>query len=345
MLLAIAYHYAVIHLRLLLTIAHQCVDIPHRAIAKLSDCTHQLIIDRLWIYIASDLPHLRGSTIPRRRANACRSQGFERETAPLAPKRKAPPAHPAVVPDVPDKAPSLPPKEVRDTREARDTREVRDARPRAVPVPAPTRPRVATTQLVAPEVAKPAHGRSLPPLEPRVSTTVTIAADAPKSRPVPATRPVPVFKTAVVAQLTPERPHAALTTRPPKQRTPVRPVPDARYALPRSPAQLALTQVSKPVQLGRHQASRSQVARNPAPAVSRPRPVLPDMRSGAPVIARPPGPHQVAARPRVRPPPVPAPDRRTPTPLPTRARGHVPAQAAVRPRGHAPALSPARHRS
>ncbi|XP_068235700.1 tigger transposable element-derived protein 1-like [Palaemon carinicauda] len=86
-------------------------------------------------------------------------------------------------------------------------------------------------------------------------------------------------------------------------------------------------------------------ARDPAPALMRPRPVLPDTRSGAPIISLPPGPHQDAARPRVRPPPVPAPMRHTPSPSPMRSRDHEPAPAAGRSRTHAPTPLPARQRS
>ncbi|XP_068229523.1 uncharacterized protein [Palaemon carinicauda] len=138
---------------------------------------------------------------------------------------------------------------------------------------------------------------------------------------------------------------STLTWLAPQPRTPVRPHPDARHARPRSPTRPARPQASVPVLPDQRQPSRPQVARDPAPALPRPQPVLLDTCSGALIISRPSGPHQVAARPRVRPPPAPAPDRRTPSPLPTRFRGHVPAPAAARPRAHAPAPSPARHRA
>ncbi|XP_068250368.1 uncharacterized protein [Palaemon carinicauda] len=224
---------------------------------------------------------------------------------------------------------------------------MRDTRSRAVPAPAlthsPTRPRVATAQRVAQEAPKLAHGRSRLPLGspsiPHKLATDTIVHDAPVSRPVSATRPVPVFKTTKVAQRPPERPHAACPTQPPQQRTPVRPHPDARHARPRSPAR---PQASVPVLSDQHQPSCPQVARDPAPALTRPQPVLPDTRSGAPVISRPSGPRQVAARPRIRPPPAPAPapDHRTPTPSLMRSRGHVPAPAVARPHACAVASAP-----
>ncbi|XP_068232243.1 actin nucleation-promoting factor WASL-like [Palaemon carinicauda] len=83
-----------------------------------------------------------------------------------------------------------------------------------------------------------------------------------------------------------------------------------------------------------------QVARDPAPARTRPRPVLPDTFSGAPVISRPSGPHQVAARPRVRPPPAPALARHTPSPSPTRSSDHVPAPDSACPRFRHRAIAP-----
>ncbi|XP_068207421.1 uncharacterized protein DKFZp434B061-like [Palaemon carinicauda] len=124
------------------------------------------------------------------------------------------------------------------------SRETRDTRPRAVPVPAPTRsptcpravpvpaptrsptrPRVVTTQRVAQEAPKLAHVRSRPPLgspsRPHELASDAIAHDAPVSIPVPATRPVPVFRTTKVAlQRTPEPPHpTARPVWPPQQRT------------------------------------------------------------------------------------------------------------------------------
>ncbi|XP_068207560.1 uncharacterized protein [Palaemon carinicauda] len=265
------------------------------------------------------------------------SQGPERETAPLTPKRKAPPAHPpAVVPDVPDIAPRRSALGVRAAvpvlRQGSPARPRPSAprRPPAVPEVARKRPTAQTRP--APDIApprSPAHSRPVPVM-------------APTRPPVPQRPPVPTRPPA------PRRPPSALTRLAPRDLQSSEP----RYDLflmcamrSRSPAQLAHPQASRSVLPDRRQTSRPQVARDPAPALSRPRPVLPDTRSGALVISRPSEPHQVAARPRVRPPPVPAPDRRSPTPSPTRSRDHVPAQAAVRPRAHAPALSPARHRS
>ncbi|XP_068245530.1 uncharacterized protein [Palaemon carinicauda] len=140
--------------------------------------------------------------------------------------------------------------------------------------------------------AVPAPAPTRSPTRPRVATAHRVAQEAPKTL---------------------ERPLAARPARPPQQRTPVRPHRDAR------------PQASVPVLLDQRQPSR-----DPAPALTRPQPVLPDTRSGATVISRPSGPRQVAAHPCVRPPPAPAPDRRMPTPSPTRSRGHVPAPAAAR---------------
>ncbi|XP_068250580.1 uncharacterized protein [Palaemon carinicauda] len=122
-------------------------------------------------------------------------------------------------------------------------------------------------------MAKSAHRRSRPPLEPRESAADTIARDAHLTHPVPATRPVPVFKATAGA---PELHHAVRNMRPPKQRTPVRPVPDARYTRPQSPAQLATSQANRPVLPDR----RPQVSRDPATVLSPSQRVLPDTRTG-----------------------------------------------------------------
>ncbi|XP_068203776.1 uncharacterized protein [Palaemon carinicauda] len=208
---------------------------------------------------------------------------------------------------------------------SRSHREVRDARSRAVPVPAParspTRSRVVPTQHVATEMAKSVHRRSQPPLESRESAAVdTIACDAHLSRPVPATRPV--FKATVGI------PHAVRNPRPPKQ-----PIPDTRYARRQSPVRLTTSKANRAIPPNH----RPQVSRDSATVLSPSRRVLPDTRKGAPVISRPSGSHQVAARPHVR--AVPA--CRTPTPSPTRSRGLIPARS---PR-HDRAIDPsARHR-
>ncbi|XP_068223837.1 serine/arginine repetitive matrix protein 1-like [Palaemon carinicauda] len=110
--------------------------------------------------------------------------------------------------------------------------ETRDTRPRAVLAPAPTRsptrPHVATSQRVAKEASKLAHGRSRPPLgspsRPRELASDTTVHDAPVTCPVPATRTVHVFKaTKFALQRTPEHYNpTARSVRPPQQRTLVR---------------------------------------------------------------------------------------------------------------------------
>ncbi|XP_068227867.1 ESX-1 secretion-associated protein EspI-like [Palaemon carinicauda] len=96
--------------------------------------------------------------------------------------------------------------------------------------------RATTYQRVAQEAPKLARGRSRPPLgspsRPHELAYDATAHDAPVTRPVPATCPIPVFKaTKVTLQRTPERPHPTpCPAQPPQQRTPVRPHPDARHA-------------------------------------------------------------------------------------------------------------------
>ncbi|XP_068247629.1 uncharacterized protein [Palaemon carinicauda] len=212
---------------------------------------------------------------------------------------------------------------------SRAVKEVRDAHSRAVIVPAlarsPTRSRGAPTQHVAPEMAKLAHRRSQPPTASSGIARVCCRQyprDAHRPQPVPATRPVPVFKATVGV------PHAVRNPRPLKQ-----PVPDTRYARQQSPAQLTTSQANRAIPPDR----RPQVSRDSAIVLSPSRRVLPDTGTGAPVISRPSGSHQVAARPRVRA----VPDRRTPTPSPTRSHGLIPARS---PRHDRAIDASARHR-
>ncbi|XP_068242195.1 uncharacterized protein [Palaemon carinicauda] len=209
---------------------------------------------------------------------------------------------------------------------SRAVKEVRDALSRADIVPAfarsPTRSRGALTQYVVPGLAKLADRRSQPPLESCESAADNIVRDAQLSRPVPATRPVPVF------MATTSVPHTVRNLRPPKQ-----PVPDVRYARQQSPAQFTNSQVNRAIPPDR----RPQVSRDSAIVPSPSRQVLPDTRTGAPVISRPSGSHQVSAHPRVRA----IPDRRTPTPSPSRSRDLIPARS---PRHDRAIDSSARHR-
>ncbi|XP_068250856.1 uncharacterized protein [Palaemon carinicauda] len=135
--------------------------------------------------------------------------------------------------------------------------------------------------------------------------------------------------------------------RPPQQRTPARQAhPDARLASPRSPARLARPQVNMPV-LSDQRPSTFQRANLPSryskPALSRPRPVLPDTRPCATALSRPPVPHQDAARPRIPAPHVPAPALHTPSPSPARAHAPTPVPARLHHLLHA--ITPKRHRA
>ncbi|XP_068214532.1 uncharacterized protein [Palaemon carinicauda] len=187
-----------------------------------------------------------------------------------------------------------------------------------------------TSQCAAQEAPKLAHGCSQAPQgspsRPRVPARVPTAHD------VPVARPVPVIKAPLATlQHTPERPHpTARPARPPQQRTPVWPHPDAR------------PEASMPVLSDQRLPTRQRAipsSRYLEPVLSRPRPVLLDTCSGAPVLSRPPVPHQDAARPRIRLPPVPAPARHMPSPSPTRDRAHAAAPAPARHRSHAPVTS------
>ncbi|XP_068232061.1 serine/arginine repetitive matrix protein 1-like [Palaemon carinicauda] len=157
-------------------------------------------------------------------------------------------------------------------------------------------------------MAKLAHRRSQSPLESRESAADNIARDAHLSPPVSATRPVSVFKATMGVH------QAVRNPRPPKQ-----PVLDTRYVRQQSPVRLTTLQANRAIPPDR----RPQVSRDSAIVLSLSRRVLPDTCTGAPVISRPSGSRQVAARPRVRS----VPDRRTPTPLPTRSRGLIPAHS------------------
>ncbi|XP_068240962.1 proteoglycan 4-like [Palaemon carinicauda] len=151
-------------------------------------------------------------------------------TPPPVPRRPPVPASPHAVQEAPKLAHRRPQVPMDSSRPSGETR---DTCPRAVLAPVPTRsttrPRIATSQRVAQEAPKLAHGRSRPPLgspsRPCELASVATSHDAPVMRPVPATHPVPVFKaTKVALQRTPERYHpTARPARPPQQRTPVRP--------------------------------------------------------------------------------------------------------------------------
>ncbi|XP_068206746.1 uncharacterized protein [Palaemon carinicauda] len=275
----------------------------------------------------------------------------------------APPCSPVHTRPVPDMAPTRPP------MPQRPPAPTRPPAPRRPPVPVSSRavqevPELAHRHPQVPEdssrpwgdrcdtrpSAIPALTRtpSRPPREARDSREVRDTRDVhdarPRTVPAPASTCTQRDHASRRLSASPQRaPSCGSHRGPPKQRTPVRPVPDVCYARPRSPAQLAHPQASKLVLPDRRQTSRPQAARDPAPALSHPRPDLPDTGSGAPVISCPSEPHQVAVHPRVRPPPVPAPDRHTPTQSPTCSRDQVPAQAAVRTRSVASV--PQRHRS
>ncbi|XP_068216548.1 proteoglycan 4-like [Palaemon carinicauda] len=217
-------------------------------------------------------------------------------TRPPAPQRLPVPASSRAVQEVPSLAhrhPQVPLDSLRPSGETRDTH------PRTVPdlalTRSPTRQRSSTSQPVAQEAPKLAHGHSRPPLG--SPSRPRDPAHASAARPVPVTRGACHLGANGTLQLTPLRSHP--TVRPPQQRTPVRPHPDERHVRPRSPARPARPQAS--ISVLSDQRQRTILAsRDHAPALMRPRPVLPDTLSGAPVISRPPGLHQDAARPRVR---------------------------------------------